>query len=150
MGEADLDLDVLRGEGDQAFDLALEDPGHLVVGLDVPVVAAAGPGHRLQQVLVEVRPKPMQVVLTRLAAPARRGPSSLVGSTMPTFACPSVSSTTRLVPSTMPFSTSFRPLSQPPERLVEPPACTRAMASSAAAVAAGRRAEDRLDARRRR
>jgi hypothetical protein len=53
VNEPDLDLDVLGGEGDQALDLALEDPRHLVRGLDVPVVAAAGAGHGLEQVLVE-------------------------------------------------------------------------------------------------
>ena len=51
--EGDLDLDVLSGEGDEAFDLLFEDAGHLVVAFDVPVVGAAGGGHVAQQVLVE-------------------------------------------------------------------------------------------------
>ncbi len=57
VGQRHFDLHILRRERHQALDLAVEDRTHLVGRLDKPVVAAARPGHRLQQVLVEAGPE---------------------------------------------------------------------------------------------
>src|SRR5215204_4576304 len=93
----------------------------------------------------------MAVVLTRLPAPALASPTSLPAPITPTLARPSVRRTTRLVPPTRPFSTSFRPLDQLPP--LEPATgqvsrSTRlhsGQGDQGRGVACGRRAEDGLD-----
>ena len=124
LGRPDLEADVLGDEPRQVVELLREDRGRGIGGRGVVAVAAAGVGHRGQQVLVEAvaeadrgRADPGRRARRRRGGRARRA------STTPTFASPSVSRRIfRIAPSPGPGAVARGAFSQPPERFVWPPA----------------------------